>query len=76
MVGDKIKLTRLARGMTQQELADLAQITRVEVNKIENNKVPHLRAFTAVKIARALNVPTDFLFCDECLDNEPVNREN
>lgn len=70
MVGDKIKLTRRISNMTQQELADIVGISRIEINKIENNKVPNLRAITAVKIARALKVPTDFLFCDECLQNE------
>ena len=76
MVGEKIKSARLASGITQQELADIVQISRIELSKIENNKAPQMRASTAVKIARALKVPTDFLFCDECLGNEPVNNED
>ena len=73
MVGDKIKLKRRELGMTQQKLADLVGISRIEINKIENNKVPNLRAGTAFSIAKALKVSMDFLFCDECLENEPVN---
>ena len=76
MVGDKIKLTRRTLRITQQELADMVGISRIELNKIENNKAPNLRATTAVKIARALKVPTDFLFCDLCLDNESQEDEN
>ena len=73
MVGEKIKLTRRTLGITQQELADIVGISRVEINKIENNKVPNLGVKTALSIAKALKVSIDFLFCDECLDNEPVN---
>ena len=73
MVGDKIKLTRQSLGLTQQKLADMIGISRIEINKIENNKAPNLRAGTAFSIAKALKVSMDFLFCDECLDNEPEN---
>lgn len=76
MIGEKVKSARVALGMTQQELADIVHISRVEVNKIENNKVPKIRAGTVLSIARALNVSMDFLFCDECLENEPLNNED
>ena len=67
MVGDKIRSARLTLGMTQKGIVG---ISRTSLNRIENNKVPKMKANTAVKIAWALNVPMDFLFCDERLQNE------
>ena len=70
MVGDKIRSARLTLGMTQKELAGIVGISRTSLNRIENNKVPKMKANTAVKIAWALKVQMDFLFCDERLQNE------
>lgn len=70
MVGERIKSARLLLGMTQKELAEIAGISRTSLNRIENKKVPKMKASTAVQIARALNVPMDFLFYDERLQNE------
>ena len=76
MVGERIKSARLLLDMTQKELAEIVGISRTSLNRIENNKVPKMKASTAVQIARALNVPTDFLFYDECLQNESVQAKN
>ena len=76
MVGEQIKSVRTELGITQKELADIVGISRVAMNRIENNIAPKTRAVTALRIARALNVSMDFLFCDECLDTEPENSEN
>ena len=73
MVGEKIRSARSELHMSQQELADIVKVSRIQINKIENNKVPQIRAVTLYNIAKALKVPMDFLFCDECLGNEPVN---
>ena len=70
MVGDIIKSARSNLGMTQKELADIAGISRTSLNRIENNKVTKMKANTAFNIAKALKVSLDFLFCDECIQNE------
>lgn len=70
MVGEKIKSERIRKGFTQQELATIVGISRPAMNRIENNKVSQMKASTAVKISRALEVSMDFLFCDDCLQNE------
>lgn len=57
----RLKEVRTAAGLTQQELADRAQVSRKTVNTIEN------RIFTpsvvvALTLAKALGVPLDALF--------------
>ena len=60
-IGRKIKDLRNRNGLTQQELADRARVSRKTVNTIEN------RIFTpsvvvALTLAKALGVPLDVLF--------------
>ena len=57
----RLKEVRTAAGLTQQELADRARLSRKTVNTIEN------RVFTpsvvvALTLARALDVPLGDLF--------------
>ena len=57
----RLKEVRTASGLTQQELADRARVSRKTVNTIEN------RIFTpsvvvALTLAKALNVPLAALF--------------
>ena len=64
--GERVRKTRIQRGMTQQELAEAIGLTsRTTINKIElarrNTKIS-----TAIKLAKALNVDPDYLvFGDE-----------
>lgn len=57
----RLKEVRTAAGLTQQELADRARVSRKTVNTIEN------RIFTpsvvvALTLAKALGVPLNVLF--------------
>lgn len=57
----RLKEVRTAAGLTQQELADRARVSRKTVNTIEN------RIFTpsvvvALTLAKTLGVPLDALF--------------
>ena len=76
MVGDKIRSARSKTGMTQKELADRVGISRAALNRIENSNVLKMKASTAFNIAKALRVPMDYLFCDECLQNEAKETDN
>ena len=60
-IANRIKETRLSRGMTQQELADACGLkSRTSINKIEKNTYePGIESIK--KIARALNVDPDYL---------------
>lgn len=59
MISEKIKSLRLARGLTQQQLADKLNINRTTISNYENgNREPRLNELTA--IADALGVSIDF----------------
>ncbi len=67
MFKDRLRATRLSRGYTMQELADLLYIGLRNYQKYEGGHAsPTLDGI--VKIADILDVPTDFLLCrDEYL---------
>jgi putative transcriptional regulator len=61
MLNQRLKLARVERGLSQQELADLVDATRQTIGLIEKGKYnPSLNL--CMKIARALNRTLDDLF--------------
>lgn len=57
----KLKLARIEKNLTQQELADMVDVTRQTIGLIEKgNYNPTLNL--CIKIARALNKTLDQLF--------------
>lgn len=65
-IGEKIKLARKLRGITQKELGFLAKLTDVRIRQYETNHRTPKDSQLQV-IARALGIPIDF-FCDFNLD--------
>ncbi len=60
MLGDKIREIRLARKISQVELAKILDVTKQSVSNWENENIqPSIEMLS--KIADALNVSTDFL---------------
>jgi putative transcriptional regulator len=60
-VHNRIKQTRLARGLTQEELAQTVGVSRQSINSIENGRyVPSLPL--ALAFARVFECATDDLF--------------
>lgn len=60
----KLKLARVEKGLSQQELADLCEVTRQTIGLIEKGKYnPTLNL--CIKIARVLNLTLNDLFWDE-----------
>ena len=60
----KLKIARVQKGLSQQELADLCEVTRQTIGLIEKGKYnPTLNL--CVKIANALNLTLNDLFWDE-----------
>jgi len=58
---NRIKDLRAARGLTQEELAELVAVTRKTVNTVENGRfIPS--TVLALRLARALRVRVDDLF--------------
>ncbi|MFD1206198.1 MULTISPECIES: helix-turn-helix domain-containing protein [Sporosarcina] len=63
-IGKRVKSIRLRKKMTQQQVADLANITKSHVSKIENGQAsPALT--TLSKIAKALDSPTSWFIDQE-----------
>ena len=57
----KLKAARTAAGLTQQELADRAGLSRKTVNTVENGVVTP-SVLVALTLAQALGAPLDALF--------------
>lgn len=60
----KLKIARVQKGLSQQELADLCEVTRQTIGLIEKGKYnPTLNL--CVNIAKVLNLTLNDLFWDE-----------
>lgn len=65
-VGKRIAEERRKRGMTQEKLAEEAQISRYTLVKIENGDGVNMTVHTLLQIARVFGVTTDYLLFSEC----------
>lgn len=63
-IGVEVRSLRARRGMSQEELAKRAGISRVSVSEIENGKRDP-GSSTVAKLADALGVPAGALFGDQ-----------
>lgn len=60
-VANRVKELRLARGWTQEQLAEAAGVSRQSINSIERNRyVPSLEL--ALQFAQIFECPTDSIF--------------
>lgn len=60
-VQNRVKELRIARGWTQQELADAAGVSRQSINSIERQRYEPSLAL-ALRFARIFGLPTDSIF--------------
>lgn len=61
VISNKVKDLRIARGWTQQQLAEAVGVSRQSINSIERNRyVPSLEL--ALLFARVFGCPTDDIF--------------
>lgn len=59
---EKVKLLRLQRGMTQEELGKAIGVQKAAINKYEKGRVVNIKRSTLQKLANALGVaPVDLL---------------
>ncbi len=70
-VGQMIKERRLAKGMTQEELADLVGVKKSAVAKWENGRVSEIKRSNLKKLADALEVSPVQLLGD--IEKRPVS---
>lgn len=63
-IAQRVKTAREHLGLTQRELAREAGLTQQQISSLESGK-RSLTSYGFVKLAKALNVSTDFLFTGE-----------
>ena len=61
----KIKEARIAKDMTQEELARKSGVSRFTIINIESGKTTNMQTETLCKIAKALDVSLDEIFFTE-----------
>ena len=59
--GQQIRKYRVLKNMSQDELAECANTSRVDISKIENGLRDKLKIDMLVRLSRALNVPLSVL---------------
>lgn len=60
-LGNRLRDERIARGLTQADLARLVRVSRKTINTVEN-RVFIPSTVLALRLARALDVPVERLF--------------
>lgn len=61
--GDRIKKARMAKGMTQEELADKLGVKFGVISKYETGRVKNLKRETIAALAEILDVKPSWLMC-------------
>src|SRR5215475_3139509 len=64
-VGDRLRVARRAAGLTQERLAELADVNVDTIRKLEQNQRHSMRVSTASALARAVGVETTALLLGE-----------
>lgn len=60
-LGDRLRATREARGLSLRELGRLAEVPHATLSLLENNHQAGIDARAAVSLARALDVTVEWL---------------
>jgi transcriptional regulator with XRE-family HTH domain len=68
-----IKELRIKKGLTQEELADLTELSARTIQRIENGEVDP-RAYTLQMIAKALDVDFSLFIEDKAVDNKAFQK--
>ena len=61
-MGYKIKEARVAKGLSQEELAEKSGICRATISALENGPERYVMSNTLVRLAKALDTTIDKIF--------------
>ena len=64
-MGRRIEAARSKAGMSQEQLADRAGLTRAFVSRVENGLAPKVSVDTVWKICKALDIPAALIISDD-----------
>lgn len=70
-IGQRIKIARIKKGITQEAVADIIDVTPAHMSNIETGKTK-VSLPTLIAIANALSVSVDTLLCDNVLASKVV----
>lgn len=70
-IGQRIKIARIKKGITQEAIADIIDITPAHMSNVETGKTK-VSLPTLIQIANALNVSVDFLLCDNVISSKVI----
>ena len=70
-IGQRIKIARIKKGITQEAFADLIDITPAHMSNVETGKTK-VSLPTLIAIANALSVSVDTLLCDNVIASKIV----
>lgn len=74
-IAGTLKEIRLAKGFTQDYIADMANVNTSHISNIENNRVK-VSLSTLVQICNALDVTVDYVLAGEYItSNSVIERE-
>lgn len=63
-IGEKLKKIRLSKNLTQEYIANMADVNTSHISNIENNRVK-VSLSTLVQICNALNTTVDYVLAEE-----------
>lgn len=70
-IGQRIKIARIKKGITQEAVSDIIDVTPAHMSNIETGKTK-VSLPTLIAIANALSVSVDTLLCDNVLTSKVV----
>lgn len=77
-IGVKVRVLRKERGLTQEKLAEMAEISINYLSKIENNRIKNVGVLITFRLEKALGVTSGYLMgqedMNELLDEEILGR--
>lgn len=75
-LSDLIQLKREQLNLTQQEIADILQVSRQTISKWENGYINHMEIGKVAKYAKVLELPAiAFIYPDTYLDMDYIDDE-
>lgn len=73
-IGDKIKIIRKSKGLTQMELFLKSGVSHITISGLETNRVQDPYISTVANLARGLGVPIQQLTDDVDFEFDPVQK--
>ena len=73
-IGEKLKEFRKLRGLTQEQLAEMVEVTFQQIQKYENGNT-RLNTDKLQAVAKALNVPVSAFFDEGCRDEKLLSEQ-